>query len=142
VCAAWNGSLPSSPQHHPTEYQKHIDLWLAFNPGLFRYYEAMFHTHQAYAVADLNMTLLLVTSLLPDARDYDVAIAANILRFSPGSSEMLGCDGVTEDRLGWRGTDALWVCRGDHRRRSRRCLLLRRRRVRVRLHGQGPGQSR
>jgi hypothetical protein len=34
----------------------------------------MFHTHQAYAVEDLNMTLLLVTSLLPDARDYDVAL--------------------------------------------------------------------
>jgi hypothetical protein len=47
----------------------------------------MFHTHQAYAVEDLNMTCLLVTSLLPDAtgRDYDVAITANILRACPSS---------------------------------------------------------
>jgi hypothetical protein len=47
----------------------------------------MFHTHQAYAVEDLNMTCLLVTSLLLDAtgRDYDVAITANILRACPSS---------------------------------------------------------
>jgi hypothetical protein len=109
--------IPASPLPNPTEYRKHIDLWLAFNPGLFRYYEAMFHTHHAYAVEDLDMTLLLVTSLLPDSRDYVVAIAANILRSSPGSSETLGGDGVTEDLLGWRGTDALWFCCGDHRRR-------------------------
>jgi hypothetical protein len=44
----------------PSEYQKHVDLWRASNPGLFGYDKTMFHTHQAYAVedSDLNMTRL------------------------------------------------------------------------------------
>jgi hypothetical protein len=36
----------------PSEYQKHVDLWRASNPGLFGYDKTMFHTHQAYAVED------------------------------------------------------------------------------------------
>jgi hypothetical protein len=69
-----------------------VPQWRASNPDLFGYDEAMFHTSQAYAVEDLNMTHLLVTSILPDAKDSDVAIAANILRSRPGSLDEFQTD--------------------------------------------------
>jgi hypothetical protein len=72
----------------PSESQKHVDLWRASNSGLFGCDEALFHTHQAYAVEDLNMTRLLVTSLIPDIKDCDVAIAANILIPSTNSGKI------------------------------------------------------
>ena len=75
----------AAPLPDPSEYHRHIDLWRASNPGLFGNSEAMFHTHQAYVVEDLNMTRLLVNSLLPNARNYDVALAANLLRTRPNS---------------------------------------------------------
>ena len=83
----WLAPLLSTaiPIDDPTDYHNHISLWRASNPGLFSNSEAMFHTHQAYVVEDLNMTRLLTTALIPDAKNYDVAIASNLLKTRPDS---------------------------------------------------------
>ena len=83
------------PIEDPTDYHNHVSLWRASNPGLFSNSEAMFHTHQAYVVEDLNMTRLLTTSLIPTARNYDVAIASNLLKTRPDSYDEFHTDLTT-----------------------------------------------
>ena len=89
------------PLSDPSEYHRHVDLWRASNPGLFGNDEALFHTHQAYAVEDLHMTRLLVAALLPGAKNYDVALAANMLRTRPDTFDEFRA-GLT----GWRARAA------------------------------------
>ena len=77
--------LPVAYQH---EYEQHIELWRVSNPGLYSHAEAAYHVHQSYSVEDPSMTRLLVWKLIDrPAREYEVAIAGNILRARPASFE-------------------------------------------------------
>lgn len=75
----------SGPQ--AAEYQQHLDLWRASHPGLYGYAEAAFHVHQSYAVEDRSMTRIIISHLAPEAREYEVSIAASLLRARPASFE-------------------------------------------------------
>ena len=76
---------PTSDEGTLSEYQQHIELWRASNPGLYSHAEAAYHVHQGYIVEDPHMTRLLVSRLLPSAKEYEVGIAAAILRARPAS---------------------------------------------------------
>jgi len=88
--------VPRVEELHP-EYQQHIDLWRTSNPGLVCNAEAAYHVLQSYVVPDRNMTRMVVSSLMPQAREYDVSIAEHILGSSPGSF-----DEFQAQLLGWR----------------------------------------
>jgi hypothetical protein len=91
LCQSVNGSLPSNSLPINSlpinEYQKHLDIWRQANPGLFGNDEAAYNVHQSYMVEDRNMTRFLVSLLKPDAKEYEVDIAGNILRSRPNNFE-------------------------------------------------------
>ena len=93
----WMGPLLSPIHPCSDKYQQHIDLWRASNPGLYSYAEAAYNVHQSYVVEDRNMTRLLVSNLLPSAKEYEVSIAASLLRARPDSF-----DEFQSSFLGWR----------------------------------------
>jgi len=67
------------------EYQRHVDIWRQANSGTYGPTESVYHAHQAYMVEDRNMTRYLVSLLKPNAKEYEVDIAGNLLRASPDS---------------------------------------------------------
>ena len=85
----FNWFLPLTDRIHSldTDYLRHLDIWRQANPGLFGNDEAAYHVHQSYMVEDRNMTRFLVGLLKPDAKEYEVDIAGNILRSRPASFE-------------------------------------------------------
>jgi hypothetical protein len=95
----WMGALglsmesPSSPE----DYHGHMAIWRANNYGDYTDAEAAFHVHQSYFVEDPDMTRHLVSMLMPNAMEYDRAIAGNILRARPASY-----DEFKTEFLGWR----------------------------------------
>lgn len=96
----WMGPLLESVQRidelHP-EYQQHIDLWRTSNPGLVCNAEAAYNVLEGYVVPDRNMTRVVVSSLLPQAKEYDVTIAEHILESRPRSF-----DEFQSQFLAWR----------------------------------------
>ena len=88
---------PMQPQPAKEEYESHVDLWRQSNPGLYSYAEAAYNVHQSYEVEDPHMTRFLVSLMKPAAKEYEVAIAGNILRARPASF-----DEFSGDFLGWR----------------------------------------
>ena len=89
--------LPVEPPSALEDYHEHLAIWRANNPGDFTNAEAAFHVHQGYVVEDPHMTRLLVSLIMPDAKEYDRAIAGNILRARPSSFQEFH-----SDFLGWR----------------------------------------
>lgn len=79
--------VTQSNNSNSSEYQKHVDIWRQANPGLYSHAEAAYHVHQGYVVEDRNMTRFLVSQILQTAKEYEVAIAGNILRARPASYE-------------------------------------------------------
>jgi len=79
------------------DYHEHLSIWRASYGEDVSDAEAAFHVHQSYVVEDPHMTRFLVTLLMPGAKEYDCAIARNILRARPGSY-----DEFYDDFLGWR----------------------------------------
>ena len=79
------------------DYHEHLAIWRATNHGDYSDAEAAYHVHQSYVVEDPHMTRFLVSLLKPDAKEYDRAIAGNILRARPSSFEEFEAE-----FLGWR----------------------------------------
>lgn len=88
-------SIESPPV--PEDYHDHMAIWRANHSGDFTDVEAAFHVHQSYVVEDPHMTRFLVSLILPGAREYERAIAGNILRARPASFEEFHTD-----LLAWR----------------------------------------
>jgi hypothetical protein len=95
----WMGALCLSMESPPSpeDYRGHMAIWRASNCGDYTDAEAAFHVHQSYFVEDSHMTRYLVSLLMPDAMEYDRAIAGNILRARPASY-----DEFQSEFLGWR----------------------------------------
>lgn len=80
------------------ECESQVNQWRANgNPGLYSNAEAAYHVHQARQTEDPNMTRFLVSQMKPNAKEYEVSIAGNILRAKPDSFEEFNAD-----FLGWR----------------------------------------
>ena len=79
------------------DYHEHMAIWRANNLGDFTDAEAAFHVHQSYVVEDPHMTRFLVSLIVPGAKEYERAIAGNILRMRPTSFEEFH-----SEFLGWR----------------------------------------
>jgi hypothetical protein len=80
-----------------SDYLRHLDIWRQANPGLFGNDEAAYHVHQSYMVEDRNMTRFLVSLINPHAKEYEVEIAADMLRARPASFEEF-----IQEFSGWR----------------------------------------
>jgi hypothetical protein len=95
----WMAPLCLSVEPPPSveDYHEHLTIWRANNPGEFSDAEAAFHVHQSYVVEDPHMTRFLVSMLMPDAKEFERAIAGNLLRTRPDSFEEF-----RDDLLGWR----------------------------------------
>jgi len=89
--------LPVEAPPSLEDYRGHMDIWRASNSGEFSDAEAAFHVHQSYVVEDPHMTRLLVSLLMPAAKEYERVIAGNLLRAKPASF-----DEFRSDLLGWR----------------------------------------
>lgn len=88
---------PMHQQPARDEYISHVNIWRTANPGLYSDAEAAYHVHQAYETEDSHMTRFLVSIVKPEAREYEVSIAGNILRAKPTSFEEFNTE-----FLGWR----------------------------------------
>jgi hypothetical protein len=84
---SWFLPLCEEIMHCTDDYLGHLDIWRQANPGLFGNDEAAYHVHQSYMVEDRNMTRFLVSLINPHAKEYEVEIAANMLRARPTSFE-------------------------------------------------------
>lgn len=95
----WMAPLCLSVEAPPAldDYHEHMAIWRANNPGDFTDAEAAFHVHQSYVVEDPHMTRFLASLIMPGAKEYERAIAGNILRVRPASFKEF-----QSDFLGWR----------------------------------------
>ena len=66
------------------EYYRHVGVWRRANPGLFGDAEAAYHAHLEQG-GDRGMTRYLVSLLDGAHKEYEVDIAAGMLRAGPGS---------------------------------------------------------